>query len=539
MNEKEDTEKKKFASLSGIPIKEVFSSEDLKNFDPSLKLGRPGEYPFTRGVYKNMYRGRLWTMRQYAGYGSKEETNRRFKYLLKMGQTGLSVAFDLPTQLGLDSDHPLAEGEVGRTGVAISTVEDLRGVFDGIELDKVSTSMTINATAAILLAMYIVIAEDQGIPRARLRGTLQNDMLKEFAARGNYIYPVRPSMRLVGDIIEFCSEEMPLFNPISISGYHYREAGATAHEEVAFTLADAKAYVEEVKSRGISVDRFAPRLSFFFAAHMDFFEEIAKFRSARRIWAELMREKFKAQNPKAWMLRFHTQTAGSTLTEQEPMNNIVRVTLQALAAVLGGTQSLHTNAYDEAISIPTQEAARIALRIQQIIAYESGVTATVDPLGGSYFLEDLTDAMEKEIKSLLSKIDEIGGAAKAVEEKFFQRLIEESAYLYQRKIERKEHIIVGVNAFRSQDKDIKGNFLKIDPNVQKRQLNSLKRFKKERDIRPLKDSLTLLKSKAESGENLMPYIIDAVKKRATLGEISDALREVFGTYSKGETRDED
>ncbi len=534
MKSKNKIPSRRFLTPSNIPIKELYSWEDLEGFDPKRMLGKPGEFPFTRGVYENMYRGKLWTMRQYAGYGSAKDTNQRFKYLLSMGQTGLSVAFDLPTQLGLDSDHPIAEGEVGRTGVAISTVDDLKVVFDGIDLSKVSTSMTINATAAILLAMYIVIAEEQGIRRSELRGTLQNDPLKEFAARGNYIYPVKPSMRLTGDIIEFCSKEMPHFNPISISGYHYREAGANAVEEVAFTLSDALAYVEEVKKRGVSVDDFAPRLSFFFAAHINFFEEIAKFRAARRIWAKIMRDRFKAKEKKALRLRFHTQTAGSTLTEQEPLNNIVRVTIQALAAVLGGTQSLHTNAYDEAISIPTEDAAKIALRTQQIIAFESGVPDTVDPLGGSYFIENLTNEIEKRIMSLMKQIDDMGGAVGAVERGYFQKLIEESSYRFQREVEKGERVVVGVNALKGHEDMKIPKFLNIDPEVQKRQIERLKNFKSSRDMNMVIKALDRLKKAASSEENLVPFIIEAVRSKATLGEISDALREVWGTYKPGE-----
>ncbi len=520
---------RKFESLSGIPIKEIYRPEDLEGFDPEKKLGEPGHPPFTRGVYPTMYRGRLWTMRQYAGFGSAEDTNKRFLYLLSQGQTGLSVAFDLPTQLGYDSDHPLAEGEIGRTGVAVSTVEDLSIVFRGIDLGSVSTSMTINATAPILLAMYIVIADTNGVPREKLSGTVQNDILKEFAARGNYIYPVEPSMRLVGDLIEFSAKNLPKWNPISISGYHYREAGATAVEELAFTFADGIAYVEEVKKRGIDVDKFAPRLSFFFNSHNYFFEEIAKFRAARRIWYRIMKERFGAKNEKSMRLRFHTQTAGSALVAQQPLNNIIRVTLQALAAVLGGTQSLHTNSYDEALALPTELSATVALRTQQIIAYESGVADSVDPLAGSYMVEKLTDQIEEEVWELLKQIDEIGGAVEAIKTGFFQRRIEESSYKYQMEIENGERTVVGVNSF-TVEEEPKIELLQVDPEVERRQLERLREYKKNRDQDKVLKSLDNLRKAARGDENLMPVIINAIKNRATLGEISDALREVWGEF---------
>ena len=521
---------RKFETLSGIPIKEVYRAEDLEGFDPEKKLGEPGKPPFTRGVYPNMYRGRLWTMRQYAGFGSAEDTNKRFLYLLSQGQTGLSVAFDLPTQLGYDSDHPLAEGEIGRTGVAVSTVEDLSIVFKGINLGEVSTSMTINATAPILLAMYIVIADRNGVPREKLSGTVQNDILKEFAARGNYIYPVEPSMRLVGDLIEFSAKYLPKWNPISISGYHYREAGATAVEELAFTFADGIAYVEEVKKRGIDVDKFAPRLSFFFNSHNYFFEEVAKFRAARRIWYRIMKERFKAQNEKSMRLRFHTQTAGSALVAQQPLNNIIRVALQALAAVLGGTQSLHTNSFDEALALPTELSATVALRTQQIIAYESGVADSVDPLAGSYMVEKLTDQIEEQVWELLKQIDEMGGAVEAIKTGFFQKRIEESSYKYQMEVEKGERTVVGVNRF-TVDEEPKIELLKVDPEVEKRQLERLEKFKKNRDFDRVRKTLDKLKDAAlKEDENLMPIIIEAVENRATLGEISDALREVWGEF---------
>ena len=521
---------RKFETLSGIPIKEVYRAEDLEGFDPEKKLGEPGKPPFTRGVYPNMYRGRLWTMRQYAGFGSAEDTNKRFLYLLSQGQTGLSVAFDLPTQLGYDSDHPLAEGEIGRTGVAVSTVEDLSIVFRDINLGEVSTSMTINATAPILLAMYIVIADRNGVPREKLSGTVQNDILKEFAARGNYIYPVEPSMKLVGDLIEFSAKYLPKWNPISISGYHYREAGATAVEELAFTFADGIAYVEEVKKRGIDVDKFAPRLSFFFNSHNYFFEEVAKFRAARRIWYRIMKERFNAQNEKSMRLRFHTQTAGSALVAQQPLNNIIRVALQALAAVLGGTQSLHTNSFDEALALPTELSATVALRTQQIIAYESGVADSVDPLAGSYMVEKLTDQIEEQVWELLKQIDEMGGAVEAIKTGFFQKRIEESSYKYQMEVEKGERTVVGVNRF-TVDEEPKIELLKVDPEVEKRQLERLEKFKKNRDFDRVRKTLDKLKDAAlKEDENLMPIIIGAVENRATLGEISDALREVWGEF---------
>ncbi len=519
-------------SPSGIPIREVYRPEDLADLDYRRDLGDPGEYPFTRGVYPGMYRRRLWTMRQYAGFGSAHQTNQRFRYLLSLGQTGLSVAFDLPTQLGYDSDHPLAEGEVGRTGVAISTVEDLEIVFQGIPLDRVSTSMTINATAPILLAMYILVAEKQGVSRQELRGTVQNDILKEFAARGNYIYPVDPSMKLVGDLIEFCAREMPKWNPISISGYHYREAGATAVQEVAFTLADGKAYIQEVLQRGLDLDQFAPRLSFFFAAHSYFFEEIAKFRAARRLWARMLREDFGARNPKSWRLRFHTQTGGVTLTSIEPLNNVVRVTLQALAAVLGGTQSLHTNAYDEALALPTAESAKLALRTQQIIGYESGVPDTADPLAGSYFVESLTREVENRVRALLEEIDAKGGAVEAVKQGLFQQWIEQSSYEYQKRFEAGEVVVVGVNRFQTEGaRETVGELLKIDPEVEREQIERLKAYRARRNFSETAQALRDLRRAAEGNtENLMPYILNALRAQATLGEISDTLREVYGEY---------
>lgn len=524
---------RKFETPSGIPIKEVYTEKDIKGFDPRAKLGLPGSYPFTRGVYPSMYRGKLWTMRQYAGYGTAEETNRRFKYLLKMGQTGLSMAFDLPTQLGYDPDHPLSRGEVGKVGVSVSTWRDMDLVLEGIPLDRVSTSMTINATASILLAMYIVVAEKRGIKREFLRGTTQNDILKEYAARGNYIFPVEPSMRLIGDLIEFSSKELPKWNPISISGYHFREAGATAVQELAFTFSDGIAYVEETLRRGLKVDDFAPRLSFFFSSDSYFFEEIAKFRAARRIWAKIMKERFKAEDERSLRMRFHTQTAGSSLITYEPLNNAIRVAFQALAAVLGGTQSLHTNAYDEALSLPTEKSVRLALRTQQIIAYETGVADTVDPLAGSYFVEFLTDEMERRVEDYIRKIDEMGGAVEAIKSGFIVREIEESAYRYQKEIESGERIVVGLNAFKEDTKEAEDiELLKVDPELERKRIEEIENFKKMRDRGEVFRSLKKLKERAKSEENLMPYIIECVKSEATLGEIVDTLKEVFGAYGE-------
>ncbi len=493
------------------------------------RLGRPGEYPFTRGIYPRMYLERLWTMRQYAGFGSAEETNRRFRYLLAQGQTGLSVAFDLPTQLGLDPDHPLSVGEVGRVGVSIATVEDMERLFADIPLDQVTTSMTINAPAMMLLAMYLLVAERQGVPWEKVGGTIQNDILKEYVARGTYIYPPKPSMRLVTDIFEFCSERVPRWNTISISGYHIREAGATAAQEIAFTLANAKAYVRAALERGLELDRFAPRLSFFFAAHNDIFEEAAKFRAARRLWARIMREEFGAKDKKSWMLRFHTQTGGSTLTAQQPLNNIVRVAYQALAAVLGGTQSLHTNAYDEALGLPTEQSALIALRTQQILAYESGVTRAIDPAGGSFYLEHLTDALEHEAEALIQQIDAMGGSVAAIEAGFIQKEIEESAWRFQKEVEEGKRVIVGVNRF-TVEEETPVPVQKIDPEVGRRRAEEIRRYRAERDPAPVEAALKRLKAAARGEENLFPYVLEAFRARATLGEVAGALREVFGEY---------
>jgi len=521
--------KANFANTSGIPLKRVYTPLDVDDFEYMKELGLPGEYPFTRGVQPTMYRGRLWTMRQYAGFATAEDTNKRYRFLLEQGQTGLSVAFDLPTQIGYDSDHPLAQGEVGKVGVTIDSVKDMEILFDQIPLDKVSTSMTINAPAAILLAMYIAVAEKQGVASKDLRGTIQNDILKEYSARGTYIFPPKPSMRIITDIFSFCSREVPQWNTISISGYHIREAGSTAVQEVAFTLADGIAYVEAALEAGLDVDEFGPRLSFFFNSHLDFLEEIAKYRAARRLWATIMRERFKAKDPRSMMIRFHTQTAGCTLTAQQPKNNIVRVAFQALSAVLGGTQSLHTNSMDEAFALPGEEAVQIALRTQQLIGYESGVADTVDPLGGSYYIEELTKEIYDRALAYIDKIDELGGAASAIEKGFIQREIQDSAYRYQREIEKDERIVVGVNRFQVEEEAPK-DLLRVDPAVRLSQIERLKNLRSERDNGRVKEILSKLKKAAEGDDNLMPIIVDGVRAYATLGEICDTLREVFGEY---------
>ena len=528
-NEKHPERKKQFVTGSNAPINRVYTPLDQKDFDYAKQLGFPGEFPFTRGVQPTMYRGRLWTMRQYAGFGTAEESNKRYKYLLEQGQTGLSVAFDLPTQIGYDSDHPLSEGEVGKVGVAIDSLEDMEVLFDGIPLDRVSTSMTINAPASVLLAMYIAMAEKQGVSAEKLNGTIQNDILKEYIARGTYIFPPEPSMRLITNTFEYCSKNVPNWNTISISGYHIREAGATAVQEVAFTLADGIAYVEAAIKAGLDIDEFAPRLSFFFNSHNDLFEEVAKFRAARRIWAYIMRERFGAKNPKSWMLRFHTQTAGCTLTAQQPDNNIIRVTIQALAAVLGGTQSLHTNSRDEALALPTEEAVRIALRTQQIIAYESGVAETVDPLAGSYYIESLTDRIEKEALQYLKHIDDLGGAVKAIEQGYIQKEIQDSAYQWQMDVEKGERIIVGLNKFQIEEKPPKG-LLRVDPAVGERQKERLSALRARRNNNMVISALASLRNTARGTENLMFPILDAVRAYATLGEICGVLREEFGEY---------
>ncbi|MCD6432327.1 methylmalonyl-CoA mutase family protein [Candidatus Bathyarchaeota archaeon] len=521
--------KSEFKNLSEIPIKRVYTPEDVKDMDYTRDLGFPGEYPFTRGLHATMYRGRLWTMRQFSGYGTAEQTNQRFKYLLKEGETGLSIAFDYPTIRGYDSDHPTAKGEVGVCGVAVSSLKDMEVLFDGIPLDKVTTSMTINGPAAMLLAMYIAVGDKQGVPREKLGGTTQNDMLKEFFAQKLIIFPPKPSVKLVTDIIEYCAKNLPKWNPISISGYHIREAGANAVQELAFTLYDGITYVESCLERGMKVDEFAPRLSFFFSAHNDFFEEIAKFRAARRLWAKIMRERFHAKNPRSWWMRMHVQTAGFTLTAQQPLNNIIRVTIQALAAVLGGTQSLHTNSFDEALALPSEQAVRIALRTQQIIAHESGIANTIDPLGGSYYVEALTNEMEEKAMDYIQKLDDMGGAIPAIEKGFFQKEIADSAYKYQKEIDEKERIIVGVNEYKIEEK-YPIEILRIDPKVEEEQVARLQKLRRERDNRKVKEALEKLHYEAEKDVNLMPTIIEAVKSYATLGEICDVLRDVYGEY---------
>ncbi|MDP8904431.1 MAG: methylmalonyl-CoA mutase family protein [Chloroflexota bacterium] len=521
--------RERFATTSDIEIADLYTADDLAGWDPALDLGFPGEFPFTRGVQPTMYRGRLWTMRQYAGFATAAETNRRFKYLLAHGQTGLSVAFDLPTQMGYDPDATAAAGEVGRVGVPISSIEDMEVLLDGLPLDEVTTSMTINATAAILLAFYVAVADRRGIPRSRLGGTVQNDILKEYIARGTYIYPTAASMRLVTDIFEFCSRELPRWNTISISGYHMREAGATAAQELAFTLADGIAYIEAARSRGLDVDRFAGRLSFFFAAWSELFEEVAKFRAARRMWARLMRDRFGARDPRSMICRFHVQTAGSSLTAQSVDNNVVRTTLQALSAVLGGSQSLHTNARDEALALPTEAAARLALRTQQIIAHEAGVTETPDPLAGSYFVETLTNQLEAVAQEYLDEIDAMGGALAAIEAGYQQRQIEEAAYRVQREIEAGERIVVGVNRFRD-DEVPSPELQRIDSAGEREQVERVRRVRAGRDPAAWSAALAALERVAVSDGNLLPPIIEAVKAQATLGEISDRLRVAWGEH---------
>ena len=511
---------------SGIEIKPVYTEPQTINSKPQLEF--PGTFPFTRGVQPDMYRGKLWTMRQYAGFSTAEESNKRYHYLLSQGVSGLSVAFDLPTQIGYDSDHPLAEGEVGKVGVAIDSIEDMQILFDEIKLQDVSTSMTINATGFILLAFYVALAKQQGADLKKITGTIQNDILKEYAARGTYIYPPKPSMRIITDIFEWCSKELPKWNTISISGYHIREAGSTAVQEIAFTLSNGKAYVKAALEKGMDINVFGKRLSFFFNAHNNLFEEVAKFRAARRMWAKMMKE-LGATDDKAMMLRFHTQTGGSTLTAQQPLNNISRVTIQTLAAVLGGTQSLHTNGYDEALSLPTEEAARIALRTQQIVAFESGAPDTVDPLAGSYFIEALTNEVEEKAWELIGKIDALGGSVSAIEEGFIQNEIARSAYEYQRNIETGEKIIVGVNKFQNEETGTVPGF-KIDDSIRSLQVDKLTRLKANRDNAKVDQLLQILNDKANSGDNIMSAVLAAVENKCTLGEIADTLREVFGEY---------
>ncbi len=512
-------------------VRAAHDPSDLARFNVDSQLGYPGQYPFTRGVQATMYRGRLWTMRQYAGMGDAEESNKRYKYLLAQGTTGLSVAFDLPTQIGMDSDHALAMGEVGKVGVAIDSIEDMQRLFDGIDLTKISTSMTINATASILLALYVAVARRQGADIRLLSGTVQNDVLKEYIARGTYIYPPSQAMRIITDMFAWTNENVPEWNTISISGYHMREAGSTAVQEVAFTLADGIAYVEAALKAGLDVEKFAPRLSFFFNAHSNFLEEVAKFRCARRMWARVMKEKFKAKSPKAWVLRFHTQTAGSTLTAQQPENNIVRTAIQAMAAVLGGTQSLHTNSYDEALALPTEEAARIALRTQQIVGYETGVANTTDPLAGSYYIESLTNQIEEQAQAYLSKIEALGGMLKAIERGYVQQEIQTAAYEYQKAVDHGDAIVVGVNRFEvDEEKPIP--LQRIDEALEAKQVERLWALRTRRDNTPWQEALRQVEDAARSGENLMPRIVKAVEASATVGEISDTMRRVFGEYEE-------
>jgi methylmalonyl-CoA mutase, N-terminal domain len=520
-----------FSTPSGLPLERVYTEESLGAWDPESALGYPGEFPYTRGIYPSMYRGRMWTMRQYAGFGSAAESNQRYRYLLSKGQSGLSVAFDLPTQIGMDSDHALALGEVGKVGVAIDSLEDMEALFEGIPLEKVSTSMTINATAAILLALYVAVAKKQGANLAKLSGTVQNDILKEYIARGTYIYPVRPAMRIVTDIFAWCRDALPKWNTISISGYHIREAGSTAVQEVAFTVADAIAYVQAALDAGLDIDDFAPQLSFFFNAHNDLLEEIAKYRSARRLWARLMRERFQARNAQSLFLRFHAQTAGSSLTAQQPENNIVRVAIQALAAVLGGCQSLHTNSMDEALALPTEDAALIALRTQQIIANETGVANTVDPVAGSYAIEHLTNEIESGALAYIEKIDSMGGMLRAIETGFVQTEIQKAAYEYQRAVETKEQVVVGVNDFiAAEERGIPT--LRINPQIEREQIQRLQALRAKRDTQKTRAAVAELERRAGTKENLLPAILGAVEAYATVGEISDTLRRAFGEYQE-------
>ena len=521
--------KAEFTTSSGIKVERAYDPSNVAGDDYDEKLGYPGQYPFTRGVQPTMYRGRYWTMRQYAGFGDAEESNERYKYLISQGQTGLSIAFDLPTQIGYDSDDPMSMGEVGKVGVAIDSLADMEVLFDGIPLDKVSTSMTINASAAVLLAFYIVAAERQGVSPDQLKGTIQNDVLKEYAARGTYIFPPAPSMRLITNIFEYCSKNLPQWNTISISGYHIREAGSTAAQEVAFTLADGIAYVDAAIKAGMDVDSFAGRLSFFFNAHNNLLEEVAKYRAARRIWAKIMKERFHAKKDRSMMLRFHTQTGGSTLTAQQPDNNIIRVTIQTLAAVLGGTQSLHTNSRDEALSLPTEDSVRIALRTQQIVAYESGVADTVDPLAGSYYVESLTDQIEEKVWKYIHKIDDMGGAVKAIEQGYIQKEIADSSYAYQKAVESGEQVVVGVNKFTVKEEGHKEHMV-IDSTIADKQVAKIKAVKEKRDSQAAADALAALRAAAATDENLMPYIVDCARKWCTEGEICNELRAVFGEY---------
>jgi methylmalonyl-CoA mutase N-terminal domain/subunit len=526
--ERSPERRERFETSSQIELQPLYTADDLAEWDAQSRLGFPGEPPYTRGVQPNMYRGRLWTMRQYAGYASAEESNARYRYLLERGQTGLSVAFDLPTQMGYDSDHLMAEGEVGKVGVAIDTLDDMETLLAGIPLDKVSTSMTINSTAPILLALYVAVGKKQGVPLSKLNGTVQNDILKEYIARGTYVYPPAPSMRLVTDVFAYCTAELPAWNFINVSGYHMREAGATAVQELAFTLANAIAYCDHAVAAGLEIDQFAPRLGFFFDSHNELFEEVAKFRAARRMWARITRERFGATNPRSWMLRFHTQTAGVSLQAQQIENNVVRVAIQALAAVLGGTQSLHTNARDEALALPTEESARLALRTQQVLAYESGVADVVDPLAGSYFVESLTEQTEAAAWKYIEEIDALGGALRAIEQGFIQAEIQESAYRFQQEIERGDRVIVGVNRYADERAASPAEILRVDPTVRDRQIARIQAVKARRDEVEAQAALAALETAARGTENTMPRILACVESLCTLGEISDTLRRVFG-----------
>lgn len=522
----------KFTTVSGRDINVLYGPDDIEHINYLSEIGFPGEYPYTRGIHANGYRGKIWTMRQFAGFGTPEDTNKRFHYLLENGQTGLSVAFDLPTLMGWDADAPLSEGEVGICGVSVSSLQDMEVLFDKIPLDKVSTSMTINSPAAMIFAFYLAVAQKQGVDFKQLRGTLQNDILKEYIAQKEYIFPPTPSMRIIVDMIEYCTNEVPQWNPVSVSGYHIREAGSTAVQELAYTLADGFAYIEACIERGMDVDSFAPRISFFFNSHLDFFEEIAKFRAARKIYAKRMRERYGAKNPRSWWLRFHTQTAGCTLTAQQPENNIVRTAIQALAGVLGGTQSLHTNSMDETLALPSEKAVKIALRTQQLIAYETGVINTVDPLGGSYFVEALTDQMEKEANEIFDQIDAMGGVIPAIEASYFQKEIADAAYRYQKEVERKEKIIVGVNEFVEPDEKIDIPILTIPPEVEIQQKQRLADLRQSRNQLAVEESLREIKQAALDGKNIMPVLIRAAQNYVTLGEMVGELKEVFGIYEE-------
>ncbi|NNJ53847.1 MAG: methylmalonyl-CoA mutase family protein [Ignavibacteriaceae bacterium] len=522
----------KFTSVSDEKIEPLYGPDDIENINYLSEIGFPGEYPYTRGIHANGYRGKIWTMRQFAGFGTPEDTNERYHYLLKRGQTGLSVAYDLPTLMGWDADAPLSEGEVGICGVAVSSIKDMEVLFNKIPLDKVSTSMTINSPAAMIFAFYLAVAQQQGVDLKKLRGTLQNDILKEYIAQKEYIYPPKPSMRIITDMIEYCTKEVPQWNPVSVSGYHIREAGSTAVQELAYTLADGFAYIEACIERGLDVDAFAPRISFFFNSHLDFFEEIAKFRAARKIYAKRMKEKYSAKNPRSWWLRFHTQTAGCTLTAQQPENNIVRTAFQALAGVFGGTQSLHTNSMDETLALPSEKAVKIALRTQQLIAFETGVINTVDPLGGSYYVESLTDKMEREANKIFDQIDAIGGVIPAIEAGYFQKEIADAAYHYQLEVEKKEKIIIGINDFVEEDEKIEIPLLTIPPEVEIAQKKRLATLKQSRDESEVEETLAEIKSAGENGNNLMPVFVRAAHNKVTLGEMVGELKEVFGTYEE-------